>query len=422
MKHILALLTLLLLPVVAVAATYTVDQVPNVHLADSTRFVSDPDGILSAGALARADAIMRDIRRQTSAEAVVVVVGDIDGGDIDAFATDLFTKWGLGKSDVDNGLLILVAKDLRRAAIRPGYGLEGVMPDIVCAGILRNQMFPAFRQGDYDKGIIDAAETVKTILTDPDAAAEIRSAEADADFASKDDGEGLKAFFGTYFAISGCIAIVMLIVLVLTVRANRGRSKHDKYMALNSMKPVYLALTFFGLGLPVIASVPLLLMMSRYRNSSRKCPRCGIAMTKVDEVHDNDYLSQAQDTEERLGSVDYDVWLCPKCGETDIEPYVNANSGYSQCELCHSRACRLTRDRILRQPTTLSMGQGMKEYTCLNCGHVNSVLYDIPKLVAPVIITGGGRGGNGFGGGGGGFGGGGFGGGMTGGGGASGGW
>ena len=74
MKQLLVLLTLLLLPVVAMAATYTVDQVPNVHVADSTRFVSDPDGILSPEDLSRADAIMRDIRRQTSAEAVVVVV------------------------------------------------------------------------------------------------------------------------------------------------------------------------------------------------------------------------------------------------------------------------------------------------------------------------------------------------------------
>ena len=152
MKRIFVVLNLILLTLAAFAATYTVDRIPNVHLADSTRFVSDPDNILSPEALAQADAIMRDIRRSTSAEAVVVVVDDIEGGDIDSFATELFTKWGLGKSDVDNGLLILVAKDLRRAAIRPGYGLEGVLPDVVCAGILRNQMFPAFRKGDYGKG------------------------------------------------------------------------------------------------------------------------------------------------------------------------------------------------------------------------------------------------------------------------------
>ena len=164
MKRILAVLNILLLSLAAFAATYTVDQIPNVHLADSTRFVSDPDGILSPQALAQTDEIMRTIRRSTSAEAVVVIVDDIEGGDIDGFATDLFTKWGLGKSDVDNGLLILVAKDLRKAAIRPGYGLEGVLPDVVCAGILRNQMFPAFRRGDYDEGIVAASQTIGTIL------------------------------------------------------------------------------------------------------------------------------------------------------------------------------------------------------------------------------------------------------------------
>ena len=56
-------------------------------------------------------------------------------------------------------------------------------------------------------------------------------------------------------------------------------------------------MTFFGLGVPAVASVPLLLAMQRYRNSARKpCPRCGTKMNKVDEVHDNDYLNQAQDT------------------------------------------------------------------------------------------------------------------------------
>ena len=401
MKRILAVLNILLLSLAAFAATYTVDQIPNVHLADSTRFVSDPDGILSPQALAQTDEIMRTIRRSTSAEAVVVIVDDIEGGDIDGFATDLFTKWGLGKSDVDNGLLILVAKDLRKAAIRPGYGLEGVLPDVVCAGILRNQMFPAFRRGDYDEGIVAASQTIGTILTDPEAAEEIRSSMADADFASESEEVDLKSFFHTYFAIAGMIALVLLIVFLITLYSSRGKSRHDRYMALSHLKPVYLAFTFFGLGVPAIASVPLLLSMGRLRNAPRKCPHCGTKMTKVDEVHDNDYLSQAQDTEERIGSVDYDVWLCPKCGETDIEPYVNANSGYTPCELCHSRACRLTRDRILRQPTTVSRGEGVKEYTCLNCGHVNAKRYILPMLVAPVIISGGGRGGNGFGGGGG---------------------
>lgn len=417
MKHILLVLNIMLLALTASAAVYSVDDIPNVHLTDSTRYVSDPDNILSPAARARVDSIMADIRLNTTAEAVVVIVDDIEGGDIDDFATELFTEWGIGKSDVDNGLLVLVAKDLRRAAIRPGYGLEGVLPDIVCAGILRQQMFPAFKAGDYDSGVINAADALRNILKDPQAADEIRSAQT----AKKEsDDVGLKIFFNTYFTVAGLIALWMLIVFACVVWRNRRHSRHDKYMALNQLKPIYLALTFFGLGIPAVVTIPMLLMMNRYRNSPRTCPNCGAKMTKVDEVHDNDYLNQAQNTEERIGSVDYDVWLCPKCGETDIEPYVNRQSGFTKCEKCGAYACRLTRNRILYQPTTTRKGQGVKEYSCFNCGHINPVYYAIPMIV-PVIIPGGGHG-NGGGGFGGGFGGGSFGGGATGGGGASGGW
>ncbi len=417
MKRIILLLNILLLALSVSAVVYSVDDIPNVHLADSTRYVSDPDNILSPAARARIDSIMADIRLNTTAEAVVVIVDDIDSGDIDDFATELFTEWGIGKSDVDNGLLILVAKDLRKAAIRPGYGLEGVLPDIVCAGILRKQMFPAFKAGDYDRGLIDAVTAVRKVLTDPNAAEEIRSGMQPG---KKREDIGLKAFFGTYFTFAGIITFWMLIVFVCLLASKRKQSRHEKYMALNRLKPIYLALTFFGLGVPAVVTIPMLLMMNRYRNSPRICPNCGTKMNKVDEVHDNDYLNQAQNTEERIGSVDYDVWLCPKCGETDIEPYVNKYSGFTRCERCGAYACRLTRDRILYQPTTVRKGQGVKEYTCFNCGHINPVYYVIPMIV-PVILPGSGRG-HGGGGFGGGFGGGSFGGGATGGGGASGGW
>lgn len=404
------------------AATYTIDQIPNVHVADSSRYVSDPDGILSADALRQADTLMRDIRRTTSSEAVMVIVDDIDGGDIDTFATELFEKWGIGKSDLDNGLLVLVAKDLRRAAIRTGYGLEGVMPDIICAKILREKMFPHFREGDYDGGVVATASTIRNILVNPDIRDEILSGQADADFKRPDDDMDLRSFFSGYFMISGIITLILLLILVINVRALRNKDNHARYLALNHLKPVYLAMVFFGLGVPALAAIPLLLLMSRYRNTPRLCPRCGTKMKKVDEVHDNDYLTPAQDTEERIGSVDYDVWLCPACGETDIEPYIKSNSGYHRCEQCHGLTARLTRERLLRQPSTTHQGEGVKEYTCANCGHVTALPFYLPMIIAAPIVGGRGGRGGGFGGFGGGSFGGGFGGGSTGGGGASGGW
>lgn len=401
------------------AKTYTVVDVPNVHRTDSTRFVSNPDGILSVEAENELNGILRDIRRNSSAEAVVVVVDDIEGGDIDGFATELFENWGLGKGDKDNGLLILVAKDLRRAAIRPGYGLEGVLPDITCGRILREQMFPRFKEADYDGGLLASTRSVGEILLDPDAVDEIMSDRADPDYnggSSQDEPDIIQL----WLLIGAIIAIILLLLLLKTYRSVKNLSPRQKYLSFDSLKAIYLALTVLGLGIPIIASLPLVIMLRRWRNAPHPCPNCGTMMEKIDEVHDNEYLDRGQDLEERLGSVDYDVWRCPHCGETDIEQYVQRNTPFHQCEQCHAYTSRLMRTRVLREPTATREGEGVREYGCMNCGHTTCERYILPVVVPPVILGGGG-GNSGFGGGGG-FGGGSFGGGHTGGGGASGGW
>lgn len=413
LRYILFVVSVLISMAVS-AGTYTVDRIPNVHVADSSRYVSDPDHILDAASLQQADEILRGIRREQTVEAVAVIVEDIEGGDIDGFATELFTAWGLGKSDLDNGLLVLIAKDLRRAAIRTGYGLEGVLPDITCGRILRNDMFPHFKRGRYGEGLVAALTHIDEILSDPEAANEIRSSEADADFAARKDDADIGRFFAAYFLIAGIGALVMLLVLFGVMKSVKGRSLHDKYQALNKLKPLYLALTFVGLGVPAVASIPLVFKLRKWRDTPRKCPHCGTLMNKVDEVHDNDYLQPTQDTEERIGSVDYDVWLCPRCGETDIEAYEIIASGYRHCEKCGGRTSRYYRNRVLRNATTMSNGHGIREYQCAHCGHITAVSYIIPKLVVVSGVSGGSGRGGGFGGG--------FGGGMTGGGGASGGW
>lgn len=417
-RYISVILTVVLAAAALSAKTYSVAEVPNVHLADSTRFVSNPDGILSDGAVTQLDAIMRNIRRETSAEAVAVVVGDIDGGDIDGFATELFGAWELGKADKDNGLLILVAKDLRRAAIRPGYGLEGVLPDITCGRLLREQMFPRFKEGDYDGGLIATAEKIAQILTDPESVREIMSKQTDPDYNGGTHYE--PDVLHIWLFAGGGLALVLLIVLFISLSKVSGKTPQQKYIALDKLKPAYLALTVLGIGLPIVASLPLVILLRRWRNTPHKCPRCGTMMVKIDEVHDNDYLSDSQDLEERIGSVDYDVWRCPSCGETEIEQYVLRSTPFRQCEHCHAYTSRLVSSRVLRQPRVGVEGRGEHEYKCINCGHLAFEPYVIAAL-PPVIISGGGGGGRGFGGGGG-FGGGSFGGGMTGGGGASGGW
>lgn len=77
---------------------------------------------------------------------------------VEAFSDKLFQAWKLGRKAVDDGLLLVVAKDDRRMRIEVGYGLEGAVPDVVAGRIIRERMAPAFREGDYAGGIEAAVD------------------------------------------------------------------------------------------------------------------------------------------------------------------------------------------------------------------------------------------------------------------------
>lgn len=411
--RILSVITAVVLAVTTAAArAYSPDEVPNVQLADSTRLVSNPDGILSPQAEAEINRLLLDIRRKTTAEVTMVVIDDMAPGyDIDSYATELFDLWKPGKKDRDNGAIILVAKDAHKYVIRTGYGVEGILPDVVCARIGRNVLVPAFRQNDFDGGLTEAARRIHETMTDPDVRGELVSRP------SGDATDTLMGILAFYIGISVLITCIMGVYILLEVNNSKGKERRERYMALRSMVPISKWSSLFLLGLPLLIYFPLRKFLRNLRDGEHKCPNCGTPMHKLPEDEDNNYLTPAQDTEERIDSVDYDVWLCPNCGEKDIIPYPIANTVYTVCPNCQARAAVHSRDRILLLPTTQRIGHGVHEYTCLNCHHVSQVPYKIARTVAPIFIGGGGSGI-----GGGGFGGGSFGGGMTGGGGASGGW
>ena len=418
-RKLLIFLILAIATTGAFAAVYSVGEVPNVNVENRSRFVSDPDSILRPSTIAAIDRALGTLRRDLTVEMAVVVVGDIpDNTDIETYATELYEAWGLGKTDKDNGALMVVAVDSHRAVIRTGYGLEGVLPDILAGRILRNDMFPAFRRGDIDSGVRAGVDRIVTIISDPEAADEVRSSLPDS-YVSSDSTDP----FDMYVRCAMILAVGMLVVFLVALLRLRGKDDHDKYVSLAGWRPAYLALTFLGLFMPLIASLPLLLVLWHWRNRQRKCPNCGAGMTKLDEETDNTYLTQAQDMEERLGTVDYDVWLCPHCHETDIEPYIQNNPQYIECDRCHALTAGRTGTRIIKAPTIGAPGKGATEYRCHNCGNTMSRTYVIPMLEVPPHLRRRGGLGRGFGGfsGGGGFGGG-FGGGHTGGGGASGRW
>ena len=144
----------LLFPLQAQEKVYTVDNLPKVHLQNKMQYVCNPAGILSQAACDSIDAMLYALEQQTGIETVVAVVPSIGETDCFDFCHQLLNKWGVGKKDKNNGLVILLVTDQRCIQFYTGYGLEGVLPDAICKRIQTKYMIPYLKDGNWDAGMV----------------------------------------------------------------------------------------------------------------------------------------------------------------------------------------------------------------------------------------------------------------------------
>lgn len=150
---LIPLLLCLLLPLRAQKA-YTPDNLPKVHLQDKTRYVTDPDGILTPEARTNMDRMLYRLEQQTGIQTVVAVVASIGEADCFDFCHELLNSWGVGKKGKDNGLVILLVTDQRCIQFYTGYGLEGVLPDAICKRIQTQTMIPYLKDERWSEGML----------------------------------------------------------------------------------------------------------------------------------------------------------------------------------------------------------------------------------------------------------------------------
>ena len=146
------------------AKEYTIQEIPMVHLQDRTRYVSNPDGILSSSAVATMDKILYALEQKTGIQTLVVAVTGIKGGDCFEFAYQLGKQMGVGQKERDNGLVILLSTDERCVQFATGYGLEGVLPDAICKRIQSRYMVEHLGKDDWDTGMVEGIRAVNGYL------------------------------------------------------------------------------------------------------------------------------------------------------------------------------------------------------------------------------------------------------------------
>ena len=322
-------------------------------------YVNDFGAILSSEDETKIRAKLRVLRQADGIEFTVVTITSMQGmghsGAIEPFATGLFNYWGIGDANRNDGVLLLVSREDRALRIELGAGY-GRSKDAEMKRIVDTVIVPEFRRDDYGAGISHGVDAVITEITG---------------------------------------------------RAPVGLPPDAPVFIRN---PIQRFLDWIGAWIyaavaPVLAGAGFLFRRWQ-RNSPRRCPNDGSRMQKLAEHWDDRHLQEGQIAEEKVKSIDYDVWQCAQCDHLTIEAYKSWFSRYSACRSCGFKTVQAS--TILVSPTTASTGKKRVDYICHNCSDVWSATRIIPRVSKSSSSSGSSSGG--------------FGGGSSGGGGASGSW
>lgn len=159
--------------------------------------VNDYAGLLNRSEVVALGQKLRDYVAETSTQIVIITETSLEGDDAFSYAQRLATKWGIGGGENDNGILIYVAQQDRQVRIQTGRGTEGFLPDVTAKRIIENIIVPAFRSGNYYRGLDRATDAIMDLGR------------------GEYEGDGLSGNSGD--AIPGWIVIIFIIVLILVL-------------------------------------------------------------------------------------------------------------------------------------------------------------------------------------------------------------
>lgn len=192
-----------------------------------TARVNDYAYLLSGDTIHSLEQQLADFENTTSTQVVLLTIPTLDGESIEGFSIRLADKWQIGQKGKDNGVILLLARDERQLRIEVGDGLQGVLPDITAARIIRNIMTPSLAAGNYDKGLSDGVTAIMQAV----------KGEFTADHRGNEAGGDAESFMGVLFAslmfmsIAGRVsrklgmitgAIVLPLIAHLTIGVSHG--------------------------------------------------------------------------------------------------------------------------------------------------------------------------------------------------------
>jgi uncharacterized protein len=299
-------------------------SIPNPRVLNGT-WVTDTSATLDADVIAQLNGRAAAFERDTGGEMAIVVIRSLDGLTIEEASVKLFEMWGIGKKHQNNGFLLLWSTGEHRVRVEVGYGLEGALPDGKVGAILDRLVIPRFKANQFGQGLLDGVDAL----------------------------------------IAAARNEPVSLVLPPTPSHDDGSAGWPMWLK--------------ALGLTPVGFAALVGYLKWRRWHRRRCPKCRTAMTMLDEVSDDELLAKGEIAEERLGSVDYDVWQCPSCGHHVTLRYAKWTSPYASCPQCHFETLQSATETI-EPATSFHDGSARVTQTCQFCPYTNTFTKTLPRI------------------------------------------
>lgn len=329
-----------------------VDPRPGSVIVDRAGFLA-PNDVYGIESIARVQ-IAADI------EPLFVVVKSTDGLPSRAFAMGLFERLQLGASGLKRGLLVLAVDDDRIVEIVSGAGFPpSVAPSIAR---LATEVAARMKEGGAPPAMALAARSISNLGMELDMGgamiAQAQRAQADAARSAP--------------------------VLPYTPPP----SAMDAFDVDTDNPLVFVG----GAGVLGVAGLG---VREALRRRPRSCGKCQVRMHRLAEEIDDKHLQAGEQAEERLGSVDYDVWACGTCGSVLKTRWGAIFSSYARCSGC-SWKTMTSSSRTITSATTSSTGLAEITENCTHCSHHRSYTKVIPRVQKSSSSSGSSSGGGGY--------------------------
>jgi len=179
-----------------VSATWALEVPP------LTGRVVDRAHILSPTVLSDLNSVLAAHEAKTSNQVAVLTLPSLEGHPLEDFSHQVATAWALGKKGTDNGVLFLITIKEKKLRIEVGYGLEGTLTDAKSSQIIRHEVVPHFRAGDFSGGVVAGTQAIVATI-------EGTYTNSNSSLNTSTPQLGLWGTFGLAVAIGTCIGLFL---------------------------------------------------------------------------------------------------------------------------------------------------------------------------------------------------------------------